>query len=151
MSTIRCRARFRTTCRVAGGAGRTGQHRDDGARAARPRRAAIALEPAGHRPEDLRKSRLVAGSAVARLDNKTAIAFGFAEGAKAMERRLTGAAAGSFLIANDSPAIRASAAKRNGSIAVRRTFGRHRRHFLRRNRQRVAGGQDQRDRFALSL
>ena len=52
-------------------------------------------------PDDLRKSRLIAGSAVARLDNKTAVAFGFAEGAKAMERRLTGAQAGSFLIAND--------------------------------------------------
>ena len=50
------------------------------------------LERIGIGPEDLRKSRLVAGSAVARLDNKTAVAFGFAEGAKAMERRLTGAA-----------------------------------------------------------
>ena len=50
-----------------------------------------ALERMGIGPDDLRKSRLIAGSAVARLDNKTAVAFGFAEGAKAMERRLTGA------------------------------------------------------------
>ena len=55
-----------------------------------------ALDRMGIGPEDLRKSRLIAGSAVARIDNKTAVALGFAEGAKAMERRLTGAHAGSF-------------------------------------------------------
>ena len=42
---------------------------------------------------------MIAGSAIARLDNKTAIALGFAEGAKAMERRLSGADSGAFLIA----------------------------------------------------
>src|SRR5581483_235836 len=51
--------------------------------------------------QDLRKARLLAGSAVARIDDRTAVAFGFADGAKAMERRLTGAAQGSFLVAND--------------------------------------------------
>src|SRR6185312_2296146 len=48
-------------------------------------------------PEDRRKAQLIAGSAVARIDNQTAIAFGFADGAKAMERRLTGVAQGAFL------------------------------------------------------
>ena len=48
------------------------------------------LERTGIGPEDLRRSKLIAGSAVARVDNKTAVAFGFAEGAKAMERRLNG-------------------------------------------------------------
>jgi hypothetical protein len=75
-------------------------------------------------PSDLRKSRLIAGSALARLDNKTAIAFGFADGAKAMERRLDGAAQGSFLIANDVTGNPGFLARRNGSVAVRHAFGR---------------------------
>ena len=74
-------------------------------------------------PTDLRKSRLIAGSAVAELDNKTAVAFGFAEGAKAMERRLSGASAGSFLIASDIAGNPGFSAKRNGSVAVRHQFG----------------------------
>ena len=80
------------------------------------------LEQTGIGPSDMRNSRLVAGSAVARLDNKTAIAFGFKEGAKAMERRLTGASAGSFLIANDVAGNPGFSAARNNSVAVRRTF-----------------------------
>jgi hypothetical protein len=74
-------------------------------------------------PDDLRRSRLIAGSAVARLDDKTAIALGFSEGAKAMERRLTGAHAGAFLIANDIAANPGFAAKRGSSVAVRHQFG----------------------------
>jgi hypothetical protein len=74
-------------------------------------------------PEDLRKSRLIAGSAVARLDNKTAVAFGFAEGAKAMERRLTGANSASFLIASDISGTPGFSAKRNSSMAIRHRFG----------------------------
>jgi hypothetical protein len=81
------------------------------------------LERAGVGPEDLRKSRLIAGSAVARIDKKTAVALGFAEGAKAMERRLSGANAGSFLIASDIAGNPGFSAKRNGSVAVRRQFG----------------------------
>jgi len=74
-------------------------------------------------PDDLRKSRLVAGSAVARIDNKTAVAFGFADGAKEMERRLTGASAGAFLVANDIVGNPGFLASRNGSMAVRHQFG----------------------------
>src|SRR6185369_3504894 len=50
-------------------------------------------------PEDARQSRLVAGTALARLDSKTKAAFGFSEGAKAIERQLTDAEGGAFLIA----------------------------------------------------
>jgi hypothetical protein len=75
-------------------------------------------------PDDLRQSRLVAGSAVAKVDNKTAIAFGFAEGAKEMERRLTGATGGSFLIANDIAGSPGFLGSRDGSMAVRHQFGR---------------------------
>jgi hypothetical protein len=81
------------------------------------------LERMGIGPEDQRQSRLIAGSAVARLDDKTAIALGFSEGAKAMERRLTGANAGSFLIAGDIAGNPGFAAKRGNSMAVRRQFG----------------------------
>ena len=45
-------------------------------------------------PDDARQSRLVAGNAIARLDRKTRLAFGIAEGAKSLERDLSGAAAG---------------------------------------------------------
>ena len=74
-------------------------------------------------PDDARKARLIAGSAIARLDDKTAIAMGFAEGAKAMERRLSGAQAGAFLIAKDISGDPGFTAKRGGSIAVRRNLG----------------------------
>ena len=40
-------------------------------------------------PDDARRSRLVAGSAVARLDSKTKAASGFGHGAKRFERQLT--------------------------------------------------------------
>jgi hypothetical protein len=81
------------------------------------------VERMGIGPEDLRKSRLIAGSAVARLDKKTAVALGFSEGAKAMERRLTGATAGAFLIANDVAGNPGFAAKRGNSMAIRHQFG----------------------------
>ncbi|HEX6603980.1 MAG TPA: S8 family serine peptidase, partial [Sphingomicrobium sp.] len=80
------------------------------------------LERLGIGPEDARRARLVAGSAVARLGDKTAVAFGFAEGAKAMERRLNGAEAGAFLIARDVVGEPGFAAKRNGSMAFRQEF-----------------------------
>jgi hypothetical protein len=84
----------------------------------------FALERLGVGPDDARRARLIAGSAVARLDNKTAVAFGFAEGAKAMERRLNGAEAGAFLIAKDVAGDPGFSARRNGSVAMRREFGR---------------------------
>jgi len=74
-------------------------------------------------PDDARKARLVAGAAIARLDKKTAAAFGFAEGAKALERRLAGAEAGAFLIARDISGDPGFAAKRDMSMALRRNLG----------------------------
>jgi len=81
------------------------------------------IDRMGIGPDDARKSRLIAGSAVARLDNKTAAAFGFAEGAKAMERRLSGAHSGAFLIAKDISADPGFTARRDGSLALRRDLG----------------------------
>ncbi len=74
-------------------------------------------------PEEVRKSQLLAGSAVARVDRKTAVAFGFAEGAKSMQRRLQGVAAGSFLIARDAAGDSGFNARTNGSMALRREIG----------------------------
>ncbi|MEO7787672.1 MAG: S8 family peptidase [Sphingomicrobium sp.] len=74
-------------------------------------------------PNDAQRARLVAGSAVARIDRRTAAAFGFAEGAKAMERRLSGASAGAFLIAHDVASDTGFAARRGASMAVRHQFG----------------------------
>jgi hypothetical protein len=81
------------------------------------------MKPVGIGPDDARKARLVAGSAIARVDQKTAIAFGFSEGAKAMERRLNGIANPPFLVAHDIAAEPGFTAKRNGSIALRRQVG----------------------------
>ena len=81
------------------------------------------LERLGVGPEDARNSRLIAGAAIARLDNKTAAAFGFSEGAKAMERQLSGAQAGAFLIAKDIAGDPGFSAKRGASVAVRRNLG----------------------------
>ena len=83
----------------------------------------FALSRLGIGPDDARRSRLVAGSAIARIDRKTAVALGFSEGAKAMERRLSGAEAGAFLIAKDISGDPGFSAKRNGSLALRRNLG----------------------------
>lgn len=83
----------------------------------------FAVERMGIGPEDARKARLIAGSAVARLDSKTSAAFGFREGAKALERKLTGAQAGAFLIAKDVAGEPGFAATRAGSMALRRNLG----------------------------
>jgi hypothetical protein len=83
----------------------------------------FALSRMGIGPEDIRRSRLIAGSAIARIDRKTAFALGFSEGAKAIERRLSGAEAGAFLIAKDVAGDPGFSAKRNGSLALRRVLG----------------------------
>ena len=81
------------------------------------------LAQTGIGPEDARRSRLVAGSALARIDSKTKAAFGIAQGAKAIERQLTGAQAGAFLIARDTSGDPGFQARRGASVAVRRDLG----------------------------
>ena len=73
-------------------------------------------------PEDARRSRLVAGSAIARLDSKTKAAFGFSQGAKSIERQLTGAESGAFLIARDVSGDPGFQARRGSSVAIRRNL-----------------------------
>ena len=74
-------------------------------------------------PDDARHSRLVAGSAVARLDPKTKLSFGIAQGAKAVERQLTEAEAGAFLVARDISGDPGFQARRGTSAAIRRDLG----------------------------
>ena len=74
-------------------------------------------------PDDARQSRLVAGNAIARLDTRTRLAFGISESAKSLERDLTGAAAGAFLVARDTSGEPGFAARRGSSVAVRRDLG----------------------------
>jgi hypothetical protein len=83
----------------------------------------IAVERLGIGPDDARKARLIAGSAIARLDRKTSVAFGISQGAKALERQLSGAQSGAFLIAKDVVGDPGFAARRDNSLALRRDLG----------------------------
>jgi hypothetical protein len=89
----------------------------------RDRQLGYAIDRLGIGPEDARAARLIAGSAVAQLDRNTAAAFGLREGAKALERRLTGAQAGAFLIAKDITANPGFAVSRGAGMALRRQVG----------------------------
>jgi hypothetical protein len=81
------------------------------------------VERLGIGPDDARQSRLVAGSAIARLDSKTKAAFGFSQGAKAIERQLNDAETGAFLIARDVSADPGFQARHGSSFAIRRDLG----------------------------
>ena len=81
------------------------------------------LAKLGIGPRDAQWARLIAGSAVARIDARTAAAFGFAEGAKAMEQRLSGQGGGAFLIAHDVGGNPGFAARPQGALVVRHSFG----------------------------
>lgn len=81
------------------------------------------VEQTGVGPEVARRSRLIAAAAIARLDDRTAAAFGFSEGAKSMERRLSGMDSDAFLIAREAAAELGFKTRQNTSVALRRTFG----------------------------
>jgi hypothetical protein len=92
--------------------------------AERPRSAGIIdVNRLGVGPDEARQSRLVAGSAIARLDSKTKAALGFSQGAKAIERQLTDAESGAFLIARDISGDPGFQANRGSSLAIRRDLG----------------------------
>ena len=74
-------------------------------------------------PEDARRSRLVAGSALARIDGKTRAGFGIGQGTKAIERQVTGAESGAFLIARDISGDPGFETRRGTSMALRRNLG----------------------------
>jgi hypothetical protein len=74
-------------------------------------------------PDDARRSRLVAGSAIAQLDSKTKASFGIGHGAKDLERQLTEAEGGAFLVARDISGDPGFQARIGTSMAVRRDLG----------------------------
>lgn len=81
------------------------------------------LERLGIGPQDARTAHLVAGAAIARLDETTAVAFGFSQSARSLEKRLNGAESGAFLIAKDVAGEPGFATMRSNSLAVRHQFG----------------------------
>ncbi len=74
-------------------------------------------------PDDDRRSRMVAGNAVARLDPRTRVAFGIAESAKSLERNLNNGNSNGFLVARDTSGEPGFAALRGSSVALRRDLG----------------------------
>ena len=74
-------------------------------------------------PNDARRSRLVAGSAIAQLDSKTKASFGIGHGAKDLERQLTQAERGAFLVARDVSGDPGFQTRSGTSVAMRRDLG----------------------------
>ena len=112
-------ARTRATGHVRGSAVQAGPVSIAMSVAERPRSAGIIdVSRLGIGPDDARQSRLVAGTAIARLDSKTRAAFGFSEGAKTIERQLTDAEGGAFLIARDISGDPGFQARRGSSLAI---------------------------------
>jgi hypothetical protein len=81
------------------------------------------IERLGIGPDDARKSRILAGQAMVRLDPKTAVVFGIGESAKTIERRLSKAEGSAFLIARDVGADLGFSSSADQSFAVRRNAG----------------------------
>jgi len=86
-------------------------------------RQGFALSQTGIGPQDLRQARLVAGTMVAKIDNRTAVALGFKDGARAMQRRLSGVASSAFLTARDITAEAGFETQRGTAVAVRHQLG----------------------------
>lgn len=84
----------------------------------------FSVDRLGIGPEDARKARLVAGSAVAHLNSKTLAAFGISESATSLRQRLSGAESSAFLIAKDGTSTTGSWGNTKGSMALRRQAGR---------------------------
>lgn len=73
--------------------------------------------------EDSRQARALSGRAVARIDRRTAAAFGFAEGGKALTDLLADDAAAPFLIARGPADAPGFAARRGLAMAMRHDLG----------------------------
>ena len=91
---------------------------------ARQRPVGIGLAQQGLSFADSRQARLIAGMALARVSDRTAVAMGFSEGAKALEKRLAGVADAPFMIARDPQATPGFDGRRGDALAVRHQLGR---------------------------
>ena len=83
----------------------------------------LGFDRLGIGPQDARAARLIAASAVTRLDGATTAAFGLRESGKALEQRLQGAEFAAFLIATDSAANPGFRGSVGSGAAVRRQMG----------------------------
>lgn len=90
----------------------------------RQRPVGIGLAQQGLSSQDSRQARLIAGMALARISDRTAVAMGFSEGAKALEKRLAGVADAPFMIARDPQSTPGFDGRRGDAIAVRQQLGR---------------------------
>jgi subtilisin family serine protease len=83
----------------------------------------IGMDRLGISYEDSRKAKVIAGMAVSRLTPRTAIAFGFSEGGRALQQRLTGHAQNAFLVARDPMTRSGFFADASNSIGIRQNVG----------------------------
>lgn len=90
----------------------------------RERPIGVGLALAGLSQQDSRRARVVAGMAVARIGERTAIAMGFSEGAKALEKRLAGTGDAPFMIARDPHSGRGFDPNHGRAMAARHQLGR---------------------------
>lgn len=90
----------------------------------RGRPLGVGLAQQGLSYQDSRQARVIAGMAVARISDRTAVAMGFSEGAKTLEKRLAGVSDASFMIARDPHAAIGFDVKRGNAAAVRHQLGR---------------------------
>lgn len=84
----------------------------------------IALAQQGLSHQDSRRARLIAGMAAAQISDRTAIAMGFSEGGKALEKRLAGVSDAPFMIARDPHGTIAFDLRRGNAVALRHQLGR---------------------------
>lgn len=90
----------------------------------RERPLGVGLAQQGLSYAESRQARLIAGMALARVSDRTAVAMGFSEGAKALEKRLAGVADAPFMIARDPQAVPGYGSRQGDALAVRHQLGR---------------------------
>ena len=73
--------------------------------------------------DEARTARALAATAIARLSPQTAIAFGFSEGGRALQQRLSGQYGTAFLVARDPIADNGFRGRTDASIGVRHDLG----------------------------
>jgi hypothetical protein len=84
----------------------------------------VGLAQLGLTYEDARKARVLSGIAISRLSPRLAVAMGFSESGKTLERRLTGHYRDAFLVARDPMSRTGFEGDSAGAFGVRRKLGR---------------------------
>ncbi len=74
-------------------------------------------------PDQVRRARAIAATAVGRLSSKTAVAFGFSQSGKELQQRLSEQHGNAFLVARDPVAVNGFHARLGTSLGMRHNFG----------------------------